>query len=58
MAWWEMYIKVHYPKEYYATYFSVRKDGIDYRLIMQDKEDITYHIAKIKRIINEKKCVK
>ncbi len=48
------YYKVHYPKEYYATYFSVRKDGIDYRLIMQDKEDITYHIAKIKRIINEK----
>lgn len=48
------YYKVHYPKEYYATYFSVRKDGIDYRLIMQDREDITYHIAKIKRIINEK----
>ena len=48
------YYKVHYPKEYYATYFSVRKDGIDYRLIMQNKEDITYHIAKIKRIINEK----
>ena len=48
------YYKVHYPAEYYATYFSVRKDGIDYRLIMQNKEDITYHIAKIKKIINEK----
>ena len=48
------YYKVHYPKEYYATYFSIKKDGIDYRLIMQDKEDITYHIAKIKKIINEK----
>ena len=48
------YYKIHYPKEYYATYFSVRKDGIDYKLMMQDKEDITYHIAKIKKIINEK----
>ncbi|MBO6119745.1 MAG: PolC-type DNA polymerase III [Lachnospiraceae bacterium] len=48
------YYKVHYPKEYYAVYFSVKKDGIDYKLMMQSKEDITYHIAKIKRIINEK----
>ena len=48
------YYKVHYPKEYYATYFSIKKDGIDYKYIMQSKEDITYHIAKIKKIINEK----
>ena len=46
------YYKVHYPKEYYATYFSIKKDGIDYKYIMQSKEDITYHIAKIKKIIN------
>ncbi len=48
------YYKVHFPKEYYATYFSIKKDGIDYKYIMQSKEDITYHIAKIKKIINEK----
>ena len=48
------YYKVHYPKEYYATYFSVKKDGIDYKLMLQSKEDITYHIEKIKKIINEK----
>lgn len=48
------YYKVHYPAEYYATYFSVKKDGVNYRYIMQSKEDITYHIEKIKKIINQK----
>ena len=52
------YYKLHYPIEYYATYFSIKKDGLDYKLIMQDKEDITYHIAKIKKIINERKSDK
>ena len=48
------YYKVHFPKEYYATYFSIKKDGLDYRLMLQNKEDISYHIAKIKKIINER----
>ena len=48
------YFKIHYPKEYYATYFSIKKDGIDYRLMLQSKEDISYHIAKIKKNINER----
>ncbi len=48
------YYKVHYPKEYYATYFSVKQDGINYRYMMQSKEDISYHIDKIKKIINQK----
>ena len=48
------YYKIHFPREYYATYFSIKKDGVDYRLMLQNKEDISYHIAKIKKIINEK----
>ena len=48
------YYKVHYPKEYYATYFSVKHDGINYRYMMQSKEDISYNIDKIKKIINQK----
>ena len=48
------YYKVHYPLEYYATYFSVKKKGLNYKLMMQSKEDITYGIAKIKKLLNEK----
>ena len=49
------YYKIHYPKEYYAAYFSIKKDGIDYKLMMQSKEDLHYQIEKISRIINERK---
>lgn len=49
------YYKVHYKKEYYAAYFSVRKNGLDYKLIMQPKNKISFEIEKIKRIINAKK---
>ena len=49
------YYKVHYPLEYYAVYFSLDKDGFDYKLMMKDKEEIHYHIEKISRIINERK---
>ena len=49
------YFKVHYPREYYAVYFSLDKDGFDYKLMMKDKEEIRYHIEKIARVINERK---
>lgn len=51
------YYKVHYPKEYYATYFSIEnnKKGFDYRLMMKDKEEIHFQIEKIAKVINERK---
>lgn len=49
------YYKVHYPKEYYAVYFSVANSGFDYKLMIKDKSEIRYHIEKIARIINERK---
>ena len=49
------YYKVHYPLEYYAVYFSLDKDGFDYKFMTKDKEEIHYHIEKIARIINERK---
>ena len=49
------YYKVHYPHEYYASYFSINKDGFDYKLMMADKEEIHYRIEKLQKIINERK---
>lgn len=49
------YYKIHYPVEYYAAYFSIRKDGFDYKLMMQDKEEIHFQIEKLTRLANEKK---
>lgn len=49
------YYKVHYPREYYAVYFSIDKTGFDYKLMMKDKEEIHYHIEKIAKIINDRK---
>ena len=48
------YYKVHYPIEYYTVYFSLDKDGFDYKLMMKDREEIHYHIEKITRIINDR----
>ncbi|MBO6134416.1 MAG: PolC-type DNA polymerase III [Lachnospiraceae bacterium] len=49
------YYKIHYPREYYAVYFSIDKTGFDYKLMIKDKDEIHYHIEKIAKIINERK---
>ena len=51
------YYKVHYPKEYYAAYFSIEnnKNGFNYKLMMKDKEEIHFQIEKLVKIINERK---
>ncbi len=40
MAYRIAYCKVHYPKEFYATYFTVRADDFDYTLMGHGKEDL------------------
>ena len=38
MAFRIAYFKVHYPKAYYATYFTVRADDFDGDLVVKVKE--------------------
>ncbi len=40
MAYRIAYCKVHYPKEFYATYFTVRADDFDYTLMGHGKEKL------------------
>lgn len=40
MAFRIAYFKVHYPKEFYATYFTVRADDFDSDLMIHGKEKI------------------
>ncbi len=40
MAYRIAYCKVHYAKEFYATYFTVRADDFDYTLMGHGKEDL------------------
>ena len=52
------YFKVHHKAEYYATYFTIRKDGFFYNLMMQDKEKIHYEIQTIKDEYKKRKSFK
>ena len=52
------YYKVHYKTEYYATYFTIRKDGFFYDLMVVDKEKIHYEINRIKEEYKRRKAFK
>lgn len=40
MAYRIAYCKVHYPKEFYAAYFTERADAFDFTMVLQGKEYI------------------
>ncbi|MBQ0026688.1 MAG: PolC-type DNA polymerase III, partial [Lachnospiraceae bacterium] len=45
MAWRVAYYKVHYPLEYYASYFSIRADGMNYETMCQGADVLARKIA-------------
>ena len=49
MAYRIAYCKVHYPKEFYAAYFSIRADDFDADLILQGPEVIRTTIKQIEQ---------
>lgn len=49
MAYRIAYCKVHYPKEFYAAYFSIRADDFDADLILQGNEAIKSNIKQIEQ---------
>lgn len=47
------YFKVHYPKAYYAAYFTVRADNFDASYVTGGADGIRAHIAAIEKKQNE-----
>lgn len=47
------YFKVHYPKEYYATYLSVRAADFDLMTMTKDKSTIRTRVKEMKDNYNE-----
>jgi DNA polymerase-3 subunit alpha (Gram-positive type) len=48
LAWF----KVYYPVEFYATYFTARPDGIDFKLVMKPKNEIKKQMEAIRAMEN------
>ena len=49
MAFRIAYYKVYYPKEYYATFFSIRADEFDYETMGQGKQKADETMAELKK---------
>lgn len=49
MAFRIAYYKVYYPKEYYATFFSIRADEFDYETMGQGKQKASETMAALKK---------
>lgn len=49
MAFRIAYYKVHYPKEFYATYFTVRADDFDASIALNPEGDIKNTMAEISK---------
>ncbi len=47
MAYRIAYCKVHYPKEFYAAYFTERADAFDFTMVVQGKEHIKKFIKEV-----------
>ncbi|WP_026485884.1 PolC-type DNA polymerase III [Caldanaerobius polysaccharolyticus] len=47
MAFRIAYFKVHYPKEFYATYFTVRADDFDANVVVKGEEEIRRVISQL-----------
>lgn len=50
-----MWFKVYYPLQFYATYFTVRGDDIDYEAAIGGKDMAIQHIVDIKAKITQNK---
>ena len=47
MAYRIAYCKVHYPKEFYAAYFTVRAKDFDYKHVVKGKADVKNFIKQV-----------
>lgn len=53
MAFRIAWFKVHYPREFYATYFTVRADDFDSNLMTKGKDAVEMHIREYEAKGNE-----
>lgn len=53
MAFRIAYFKVHYPKEYYATYLSVRATDFDLLLMTRDRSTVSTRVKEMKEEYND-----
>ncbi|CAD2076731.1 PolC-type DNA polymerase III [Phocicoccus pinnipedialis] len=53
MAFRIAYYKVHYPKEYYATYLSVRATDFDLLLMTRDRSTVSARVKEMKDEYND-----
>lgn len=53
MAFRIAYYKVHYPKEFYAAYFTVRADDFDANIALKNEEQIIEKMNELSKIGNK-----